>query len=117
MRPTPRAPMPCAPPPPLSRQQDELWWLAPAICTPLALLLGYADYAAASLPPVWALGYLCPLALVTGSWLGARTRQQRNRRVRLGVVGCVLAFMYAKCVLAVAYVVAIVGWVFVYGDG
>lgn len=97
-------------------ERDELWWLAPAICTPLAPLLAYADFAHSHFPLVWALGYVLPFAFVAGAWAGARVRYKRIQRIILGITGCAFAFLYTKCVMAVLMPVAILLWL-IHGDG
>ncbi|WP_116213516.1 hypothetical protein [Streptomyces olivoreticuli] len=113
MNPTP-SPLPCPPRP--APEPDELWWLAPAICTPLALLLAYADFAGSGFPLVWALGYALPLAFVAGAWGGAKVRYKRVQRIVLGITGCAFAFVYTKAVIAAFMPIAIVLWL-IHGDG
>ncbi|MGA5133167.1 hypothetical protein QZH56_12400 [Streptomyces olivoreticuli] len=113
MNPTP-SPLPYLPQP--VPAPDELWWLAPAICTPLALLLAYADFAGSGFPLVWALGYALPLAFVAGAWGGAKVRYKRVQRIVFGITGCAFAFVYTKTLMAVLMPMAIVLWL-VHGDG
>ncbi|MFF4533043.1 hypothetical protein ACFY1P_27700 [Streptomyces sp. NPDC001407] len=113
MNPTP-PPLPCPPrhvPPP-----DAQWWLAPAVCTPLALLLAYVDFAGSQFPLVWALGYAVPFAFVAGAWGGAKVRYKRVQRVVLGLTGCAFAFFYTKTVFAVLMPIAVLMWL-IHGDG
>ncbi|MEV5238510.1 hypothetical protein AB0K89_05250 [Streptomyces cinnamoneus] len=97
-------------------ERDHLWWVPPAICTPLALLLAYADFADSGIPLVWALGYLLPFTCVAGAWAGARVRHKRVQRIVLGIAGCTFAYLYTQCLMAVLMPIRFLVWIF-YGDG
>ncbi|MGW1492506.1 hypothetical protein [Streptomyces sp. NPDC002402] len=90
--------------------RDAYWWVAPALCTPLVLLLAYADILSSGIPldHGLTLGYLVPLAMVAASWLPERTMRRRPTRITLGLLACCLAFFYSKLLLLVAIVVFLV---------
>jgi hypothetical protein len=90
--------------------RDAYWWAAPAICTPLVLLMAYADILSSGIPldHGLTLGYLVPLAMVAASWLPERTMRRRPTRVTLGLLACSLAFFYSKLLMLVAIVVFVV---------
>lgn len=111
----PRPPYGAAPVPP-SAVPDRRWWVAPAVCTPVALLLGYVDLSASRFPAPWALGELAVAGLLAGSWLVRRTRQRRATRVALGAGACLGAFLYGKAVMVLVHVLSIAVWIH-QGDG
>ncbi|WP_406401332.1 hypothetical protein OH805_20075 [Streptomyces sp. NBC_00879] len=90
--------------------RDAYWWVAPALCAPLVLLMAYADILSSGMPldHGLTLGYLVPLAMVAASLLPERTMRRRPTRVTLGLLACCLAFFYSKLVMLVAIVVFLV---------
>ncbi|MDI3389311.1 hypothetical protein QIS99_24375 [Streptomyces sp. B-S-A8] len=119
---------PYAPPPPEFYRQpwqyrwfaswnapDPTWWTIPAVTTPLAVVLGYSDYALVE--PPWQLcsGYLIAAALCLASWLFPRTRQHRTSRLGFGISACLVAFFYGKALSFFTFGLAIVAWL-AHGD-
>ncbi|MGW4201241.1 hypothetical protein [Streptomyces sp. NPDC004726] len=84
-------------------RRDERWWVVPAVCTPLVVLLAFIDFRSAgpSIPAVWAIGYVVPAALVVASWLQGRTVRRRTARSVLAAMGCALAFFHTETIMAV----------------
>lgn len=87
---------------------DGHWWVPPALCTPLVMILAYVDFATSGIPAVWALGYLLPFAAVAATWLVPRTVQWRPQRMVLGVWACLFAFFYTNALMVFVWVVFIV---------
>ncbi|MEU9087834.1 hypothetical protein [Streptomyces sp. NPDC048357] len=87
-----------APPHPDERRR----WLPAALFTALGPVAAWLGQATSYLPQVWfpfAWAYAVPLAMVAATWIPARTDVQRRRRLALGSIGCLLAFVYPHALL------------------
>ncbi|MEW2139236.1 hypothetical protein AB0892_22040 [Streptomyces sp. NPDC005409] len=86
------------------RHPDERrQWLPVAamftVLAPAAAWLGQATSYVPRIPYPFALFYVLPLVMVAGTWIPPRTDLQRRRRLALGSIGCLLAFLYPHAFL------------------
>ncbi|MGH4028464.1 hypothetical protein ACQB60_05950 [Actinomycetota bacterium Odt1-20B] len=113
----PWPPHPAAPRPrPAAAPRDGLWWLPPALCTPLALLIAYLNQSAMPLPTAWFVVYAPTLALLVASWLVPATRTWRGGRIAFGACACLLAFVLHRLLAMVVYGLIYALWRF-FGGG
>ncbi|WP_326591123.1 hypothetical protein [Streptomyces sp. NBC_01294] len=86
------------------RRPDERqrWLPVAALFTalaPAAVWCGRATSYLPGFPPGFAYFYAFPLAMVAFTWIPPRTDAQRRRRLALGSIGCLLAFLHPHLVL------------------
>lgn len=82
---------------------ERLRWLRTSalftVLAPVAVGLGQMTTYLPHFPLPFAWGYVLPLALVAAAWIPPRTDAQRRRRYTVGLLGCILAFLYPLLLL------------------
>ncbi|WP_329376036.1 hypothetical protein OG625_01220 [Streptomyces sp. NBC_01351] len=101
--------------PPATRPLASPWWLAPALCTVVAILGGAWGYRSSPLfhATAWvALPYAIPLALVAASWWSSYRRNTRVLGLVLGGIGAFASLICAQLATFLLYTVAFLLWAF-----
>ncbi|MGW6983941.1 hypothetical protein ACWGE1_31625 [Streptomyces sp. NPDC054932] len=84
--------------PVLQHPDERRQWLSVAalftVLAPVAVWCGQASSFLPGMPPAFAPFYFLPLAMVAATWIPPRTDVQRRRRLALGSIGCLMAFLY-----------------------